>query len=262
MGERTMAYDVRSEFPSGHDGAAILDRLDRVLDPELDESILQLGFVRSVQLRDGQIVVSLQLPTSWCAMNFAYIMAEDVRRALLGVAGIQGVTVRLGDHCVAQEIEAAVNDGKPFASAFPDMGSEDLSALRLTFQRKGFLVRQERLLRDLRAAGCSPDTICALRIGDMSAHDGVAAAPPALAVSAGALERYLERRIELGLDCGPAARLIVGPDGESVSAERLESHYRNARTVRVALEANGSFCRAVLAGRSRHIDTGETHVHA
>ena len=132
MGERTMAYDVRSEFPSGHDGAAILDRLDRVLDPELDESILQLGFVRSVQLRDGQIVVSLQLPTSWCAMNFAYIMAEDVRRALLGVAGIRGVTVRLGDHCVAQEIEAAVNDGKPFASAFPDMGSEDLSTLRLT----------------------------------------------------------------------------------------------------------------------------------
>ena len=262
MGERTMACDVRSEFPSGHDGAAILDRLDHVLDPELDQSILQLGFVHSVQLRDGQIIVSLQLPTSWCAMNFAYIMAEDVRRALLGAEGIRRVTVRLGDHCVADEIEAAVNDGKPFASAFPEMGSEDLSALRLTFLRKGFLVRQERLLRDLRAAGCSPDTICALRIGDMSAPDGSAAGPPALAASAETLQRYLERRTELGLDSGPTAPLIVGPDGESVSAERLESYYRDARTVRVALEANGSFCRAVLAGRRRHADTGETHVHA
>jgi metal-sulfur cluster biosynthetic enzyme len=252
-----MAYDVSSEFPTGYDGTTILERLDCVLDPELDESILRLGFVRSVQLRDDQIIVVLQLPTSWCAMNFAYIMAEDVRRALLAVAGIRGVTVRLGDHCVADEIEAAVNDGRPFAAAFPGMGSEDLSALRRTFLRKGFLVRQERLLKNLRAAGCSPAAICALRIGDRFPEDCLVATR-----SPETLRRYLERRAELGLDCSFGAPLIVDPDGESVSAERLESYYRNARTVRVALEANGSFCRAVLAGRRGHANTGETHVHS
>ena len=78
-----MAYNVSSEFQAGYDGTAILERLDLVLDPELDESILQLGFVRSVQVRDSHAIVMLQLPTSWCAMNFAYIMADDVRRALL-----------------------------------------------------------------------------------------------------------------------------------------------------------------------------------
>ena len=256
-----MAYDVSSEFPTGYDGTAVLERLDRVLDPELDELILQLGFVHSVQVRDGQVTVVLQLPTSWCAMNFAYIMAEDVRRTLLAMDGIASVTVRLGDHCVADEIEAAVNDGRPFAAAFPGMGGEDLSALRLTFLRKGFLVRQERLLKDLRAAGCSPEAICALRIGDMSPRDGLAAAASP-APSADALRRYLERRAELGLDCTSTAPLIVDPDGESVPAERLESYYRDARTVRVALEANGSFCRAVLAGRRGHANAGETHVHA
>jgi hypothetical protein len=51
-------------------------------------------------------------------VNFAYLMAEDVRRALLGVEGVRRVTVRLGDHCAAEEIEAAVNDGRPFAEAF------------------------------------------------------------------------------------------------------------------------------------------------
>src|SRR5262249_55644684 len=147
----TVAYNVSSEFPAGYDGAAIFERLEGVLDPELDESVLQLGFVRSVWVRDDHAVIVLQLPTSWCAVNLAYSMAEDVRRALLEIEGIQRVTVRLGDHCAAEEIEAAVNEGRPFAAAFPGTGAAELSALRLTFLQKGFLVRQERLLRGLRA---------------------------------------------------------------------------------------------------------------
>jgi len=94
-----------------------------------------------------------------------------VRVSLHAVAGIRQVTVRLGDHCAAEEIEAAVNGGQPFAEAFPGEGAGSLAALRLTFLRKGFLSRQERLLRDLRAAGCSPATICALQLGDISMQD-------------------------------------------------------------------------------------------
>src|SRR5215813_8979450 len=160
-----MRENVPCEFPAGDDGAAVLERLAHVLDPELDESILDLGFVRSLELRSGHASVALRLPTSWCAVNFAYLMAEDVRRALLTVEGIRQVTVRLGDHCAAGEIEAAVNEGRPFAEAFPGEGAGSLAALRLTFLRKGFLSRQERLLRELRAAGCSTAVICALQVG-------------------------------------------------------------------------------------------------
>src|SRR5258708_33344708 len=174
-----MRDNVPCEFPAGYDGTAILDRLAQVLDPELDESILDLGFVRSLQLRSGHASVALRLPTSWCAVNFAYLMAEDVRRALLDVEGISQVTVRLGDHCAAEEIEAAVNDGRPFAEAFPGEGAGNLGALRLTFLRKGFLSRQERLLRDLRSAGCSPATTCALRLGQASIeHDTIVVRRP------------------------------------------------------------------------------------
>src|SRR5258708_39285109 len=137
-----MRDNVPCEFPAGYDGTALLKRLEQVLDPELDESILDLGFVRSLQLCSGHANVALRLPTSWCAVNFAYLMAEDVRCALLGVEGIRRVTVRLGDHCAAEEIEAAVNDGRPFAEAFPGEGAGSLAALRLTFLRKGFLGRQ------------------------------------------------------------------------------------------------------------------------
>ena len=43
------------EFPAGYVGAAILERLAQVLDPEPEESILDLGFVaiNSTKPRDG-----------------------------------------------------------------------------------------------------------------------------------------------------------------------------------------------------------------
>src|SRR4029077_18162209 len=214
-----MHDDVPFEIPAGYDGTVLLERLTRVLDPELDESILDLGFVRSLRLRSGQAEVALRLPTSWCAVNFAYLMAEDVRRALLTVEGIRRVTgrlgahaaadvteargtVALGDHGFAEEIEAAVNAGRPFEEAFPGEGAGSLAALRLTFLRKGFLSRQERLLRDLRDSGCTPTSICALRLGEVSTQDDaiVIRQPGSAPIAGGStaiLQRYLQRRAEL-----------------------------------------------------------------
>jgi metal-sulfur cluster biosynthetic enzyme len=88
-----MRDEVPCEFPPGYDGSAVLARLSQVRDPELDESILDLGFVHSLHLHSGHATIALRLPTSWCAVNFAYLMAEDVRWALLAVEGIGQVTV-------------------------------------------------------------------------------------------------------------------------------------------------------------------------
>jgi metal-sulfur cluster biosynthetic enzyme len=250
------------DFPVGYDATLVLERLEQVLDPELDQSILDLGFVRSLQLRSGHASVALRLPTSWCAVNFVYMMADDVRRALLSVEGIRQVTVRLGDHCAAEEIEAAVNAGRPFAEAFPGEGAGSLAALRLTFQRKGFLGRQERLLRELREANCLPEVICALRLDEVSVEGDKIVIRQAQGGSAQSLQRYLERRAELGLDCSPAAPLIVDLDGKRLSAERLVAHYETARTVRVAMEANGSFCRALLSLRDLDANRGGRDVQS
>jgi metal-sulfur cluster biosynthetic enzyme len=246
-----------TEFDRDQDGAAILARLATVLDPELDESISDLGFVHTLRVQGKHAHVALQLPTSWCAVNFAFIMAEDVRRALLEVEGIAEVTVRLGDHCAAAEIEAAVNEGKPFSDAFAGEGATGLEALRSTFLRKGFLVRQEHLLAELRRTGHANTAICAFVVND-----------GAQVASAEVLRRYLERRAELGLDCSPIAPLIVDENGAPIGADQLEAYYHQIRTVRVALQTNGSFCRALLAKRARlspgftFTNGGEAHVSA
>jgi hypothetical protein len=58
--------------------------------------------------------------------------------------------------------------------------------------------------------------------------------------------------------------LIVDQNGAVIAADRLEAYYQQIRTVRVALEANGAFCRAVLARRtaSRPQSEGEANVQA
>ena len=46
-----MYDDVRLSLPDTLDREVIFKRLERVLDPELDESILKLGFVKSIETR-------------------------------------------------------------------------------------------------------------------------------------------------------------------------------------------------------------------
>ena len=100
-------------------------------------------------------IVAREVGESIDEAEFASRLTAAVRDVVAKqvATGIDRITVHLGDQCAAAQIEAAVNEGKTFAEAFPGEGSGGLAALRRVFLRKGFLGRQERLLRDLRAAG-------------------------------------------------------------------------------------------------------------
>ena len=60
------------------------------------------------------------------------------------------------------------------------------------------------------------------------------------------LEKYLERRKELGLDVSEEAPLVVDPDGNRVPEEAVIEHLRFAKTVRVSIEGNTALCRGLL----------------
>jgi len=225
-----------------------------VLDPELDESILELGFVERLQFEDGHLKVELWLPTKWCSPNFTYMMAEDIRLALLNVERVRHVSIFLKDHFAAERIEAAVNAGKSFQDAFPEEALGDLHELRLYFLQKGFLKRQEQLLRSLLQAGLEFGEIAKLHVGDLQIQEEVcrirrqdgclSAVGPAETA-----DRYLQRRAQLGLDCSHTAALVTDVSDNPVPAERLREHFIAARTVRVSQDANSSICCALLDAR-------------
>ena len=62
--------------------AEVWARLDGVTDPELDESVVALNFVTEAIVDAANCVhVFFRLPTYWCAANFAFLMADDMRTA-------------------------------------------------------------------------------------------------------------------------------------------------------------------------------------
>jgi metal-sulfur cluster biosynthetic enzyme len=213
--------------------AEVLAALGGVLDPELDQSIVELGFVRDVRISPtADVRVELRLPTYWCAPNFSWLMAEDAREALRADPRVGTVEVVLVDHHAAGEVSAGVSTGRAFDEVFGGGPDGQLRDLRELFRRKAFLARQERALRGLTARD---EELTALRVGDLPDSDEARA--------------YLAARAELGLDCSPGAPALTDAAGRAVGPERAAEHMRRARLMRVSIEGNAAFCRGLLATR-------------
>ena len=57
--------------------------LQSVTDPELDESVVDLNFITSADVDPmNRVHIGFRLPTYWCAANFSFLMADDMRRAV------------------------------------------------------------------------------------------------------------------------------------------------------------------------------------
>jgi metal-sulfur cluster biosynthetic enzyme len=213
----------------------VWDALAGVRDPELDEPLTELGFVAAVRVEGPRVRVRLRLPTYFCAPNFAWLMVEDSRSAVLSLAGVEHVVVELDDHFASDEINAAVGRGARFDEAFAGETLGELTELRDLFTRKSFVARQARLCEALLRAGRTPDAVAALRLSDLEPGPDLA--------------RCLALRARLGIDASPGAPAFVLPDGRPLDAAGLKRWLRMARVVRLSIEGNAGICRALLKTR-------------
>ena len=238
---------------SAREGAAtreaeVLARLAAVTDPELDEPVTELGFVERVAVAaDGAVTVDFRLPTFWCAANFAYMMAEDMRDAVARLPWVTRVTPRLREHMCAEQVNRGVAEGLSFGAAFGEAGEDDhmLEDLRATFRQKAFQGRQEALLRALLAQGFGKAALCEMTL---AALEGTAIAG---AEGAACKRRYLEIRARLGGPAGAAAHAFVGADGAPLDEAGFDDHLRTLASVRIAMTFNGALCRGLLEARER-----------
>jgi len=212
--------------------------LSRVTDPELDESVVELNFITGIEVNGADVSVTFRLPTYWCAANFSYLMAYDMRDAVAALPWAEKVSVVLDDHMFVDAINDGVAAQKDFADAFPAEAAMDLSSIRLNFGLKSFERRQEALLRHLLAEGFAPAVILQLTV------DGLARV--SLNEEGQKLRaRYLERRPLAG---GLAAAFVTR-DGTEIVPETLTAYLRNVRRVGLNAEFNGALCRGLLAVR-------------
>ena len=219
-----------------------LAALDAVVDPELDEPITDLGFVRSLEVHGADVVVHLRLPTSFCSPNFAYLMASDAKDALSALPWTGRVVVELDDHHDSAVINRGLAADAGYRGTFRHEAEQDLEELRTTFRRKAHTAAMERSLTGLLRADASRDveSLGTVRLADL---------PPGAPTDA--LRR---RRAALGLPDAPDAQVMVDHDGHGYTAAEVPLTLRRARSTRISIDGNAHFCRGLL--RTRYPESG------
>lgn len=220
-------------------------QLGSVTDPELDEPLPDLGFIQSVEVDPhNDVRVTFKLPTYWCAANFAFMMARDIRDRIEELGWVRRATVELVDHFCGSEINRGVAERDSFKAAFPDQATGDLDDLRRLFQAKAFMRRQAYLLRYLMAKEFTAADLVGLSVGELAALE--------IADEAGLRMRdhYLAARQEI------AARLrsdlaFVRPNGQPLTAETLPDYLRELRGISANIEFNVAMCSSLLRARLR-----------
>ncbi|WP_030526970.1 iron-sulfur cluster assembly protein [Phycicoccus jejuensis] len=216
--------------------------LSGVLDPELDEPITDLGFVRSVEVDGGDVTVHLRLPTSFCSPNFAYLMASDSKDALTGLAGVGRVVVELDDHHDSDLINRGLAADAGYRGTFGHEAEKDLEELRATFRRKAHTAAMERCLTAL------------LRADSTLAEDGLRSVRLRDLPAGRERDALLSRRSALGLPDAPDAPVLVDHEGRPPVAGDTAMFLRRARSTRISIDGNAHFCRGLL--RTRYEGSG------
>ncbi|GAA0315078.1 iron-sulfur cluster assembly protein [Kineococcus aurantiacus] len=214
-----------------------LDALSAVLDPELDEPISDLGFVRSLDVEGSTVTVHLRLPTSFCSPNFAYLMASDTKDALTDLFWTERVVVELDDHHDSDLINAGLAADAGYRGTFRHEAEQDLDELRLTFRRKAHTAAMERALTTLLRAD---DTLSESGIGDVTLAD---------LRDERTTTALLRRRAALGISTAPGALVLVDDHGNPYPREEVPLRLRRARSTRISIDGNAHFCRGLLATR-------------
>ena len=217
--------------------------LGTVIDPELDEPITDLGFVRSLVVTPGSNVkVHLRLPTSFCAPNFAYLMASDAKDVLTALDWTRTVVVELDDHHDSDIINAGLAADAGYRGTYGQEAEESLDELRITFRRKAHTAAVERCLTTLlrREPGRAVETLGEVRLAELP-DDATTRA-------------LLRRRVALGLPAHPDARVLVDHVGRGYPPDEVPLALRRARSTRISIEGNAHFCRGLL--RTRYPDAG------
>jgi len=90
----------------------IFDELTKVVDPEINVSIMELELVDNIDISESEVKVDLHLTSPFCPAIFGFKIAQDVHDNLLKIDGINEVKVNVSNHFMAEAINNQVNSSK------------------------------------------------------------------------------------------------------------------------------------------------------
>ncbi|GAA4166630.1 iron-sulfur cluster assembly protein [Shinella granuli] len=224
-------------------------QLERVNDPELDEPVTEMGFIERAEIgAAGHVEVDFRLPTYWCSPNFAFLMLEDIRKALEALSWRPRFRITLHDHMFADEVNAGIAAGSSFADIFDALSDTcDLEAIRETFRVKAFKRRQEAVILDLKQLGIADGEIVRM---SLAAFDTLVGGSDAARRNRA---RYREALMQRWPGLGPLDAVIVMEDGRRIDVDALGARLADLRSVRINMEFNGALCRGLKDTRYKEL---------
>ena len=225
--------------------------LGQVTDPEIDESVTGLEFVTRVEVEAGnRVSIEFRLPTYWCAPNFAFLMASDMRDVVQELPWVEQVSVELLDHFSAALINRSVALKQDFREAFPGETDGDLTQIRQTFLGKSYQRRQELLMRYLLRMRVDASWLIRATWRDLKElsldKEGI---------SLRDLYLFAWRRIHSSSDQDQLAFTTV--DRRPLNLDELKDYLRLITGVRRTAEFNGLVCSSLLIARKGNLPVPE-----
>jgi metal-sulfur cluster biosynthetic enzyme len=231
----------------------VRERLDRVTDPELDTSIVELEYIDAVRIDGGEARVAMTLPTAWCSPAFAWMMTTDARDEVESLPGVERARIELREHMHEREINHGVNERLSFGEAFPDADGS-VEPVRAELDEKARIARQHDATGALVDAGLDGEQIVTLTREDVTVEDGRAHVwcrdgGLAVVVDADPLERYLEKARATGLLDDGHRELFRTPEGDPIDPAQFETVRHRTRLAGVNMSGQGSVCDALHESR-------------
>ena len=87
----------------------IFDELTKIVDPEINVSIMELELVDNIDITNSAVKIDLHLTSPFCPAIFGFKIAQDVHDNLLKIDGINDVKLNVANHFMAEAINNQVN---------------------------------------------------------------------------------------------------------------------------------------------------------
>lgn len=87
----------------------IFDELTKIVDPEINVSIMELELVDNIDINDSAVKIDIHLTSPFCPAIFGFKIAQDIHDNLLKIDGINDVKLNVSNHFMAEAINNQVN---------------------------------------------------------------------------------------------------------------------------------------------------------
>ena len=87
----------------------IFDELTKVVDPEINVSIMELELIDNVDINGSSVKLDVHLTSPFCPAIFGFKIAQDIHDNLLKIDGVDDVKLNISNHFMAEAINNQVN---------------------------------------------------------------------------------------------------------------------------------------------------------